>query len=269
MMGAPTSLRAQQQALAHAIVGEATGGGAWLQPRADGSPALIDVYRHAHAARLVCALRDNFEVLARAMGDDAFEALARAYLQAHPPTQPSIRWFGDRLADHMARADEALVPHPALVDLARMDWALRAAFDAADAGVLDVAALRPIDPADWPALRLRFHPSVVLLRLQWAVESSWRALDAQDGSTGAEPDLPAPQARPHALLVWRRELATQWRSLDDDEAELLEAALVGERFGALCERAAARSGSADAAISRMAGLMQVWLIEGLVSACPS
>src|SRR6187399_215634 len=118
-----TVLARQQQQLQAAIVGAAPAAG------------LLHIYQHAYSARLLGALRDNFGVLPRAMGDEAFDALALAYLQSHPSDQPSIRWFGHRLSDFMA-SHPAVVPHPAFVDLARMEGALRGAFDAPDAPVL-------------------------------------------------------------------------------------------------------------------------------------
>jgi hypothetical protein len=100
----------------------------------------LAVYLQAYRARLTAALRDNYPVLQRALGDDAFDLLARAYLDEHPSHFRSIRWFGDSLAEFLAAAPEHL-PHPALVDLARMDWAMRTAFDAADATLLGVGEL--------------------------------------------------------------------------------------------------------------------------------
>ena len=44
----------------------------------------LSVYRHAYSARLLAALNDNYTVLARAMGDEDFERLGRAYIDAHP-----------------------------------------------------------------------------------------------------------------------------------------------------------------------------------------
>ncbi|MFX8055483.1 hypothetical protein ABTK93_19635, partial [Acinetobacter baumannii] len=87
-------------------------------------------------------------------------ALAQAYLAAHPSRHPSIRWFGAALADFMAVAGDELVPHPGLVDLARMDWALRAAFDAAEAPLLQPATLAALSPDDWAGLVLQLHPRV-------------------------------------------------------------------------------------------------------------
>jgi len=255
------SLRARQQALAAAIVGADAVPAGLLRPSARGSPARIDAYRHAHAARLAAALRDNFDMLARALGDEAFDTLAQAYLRAHPPTQPSIRWFGHALADFMDSA-EAPAGHPALADLARMDWALRTAFDAADGPSIAAADLAGLPAGQWPGLRFDFHPSVALLPLQWAVEPAWHALRTHEG--GGEPELPEPVERPHTLLVWRRGLGTLWRSLDDVEAALLRAAMAGRPCGELGGLAAGLLGDAEAAVPRLAALLGQWLVDGLV-----
>jgi hypothetical protein len=261
-VSATETLLAQQRCLQRAIVGEPDTAGL-LRPRTDGSPPLLAVYRHAYRARLVAALADNHTVLQRALGDEAFDALGRAYAEACPSTRPSIRWYGDRLADFMA-AREDLVPHPALVDIARMDWALRDAFDAADAAAVDLAALAGLAPEHWAQLRFEPHPSVRLVPLRWAVEGAWRALREHDPASGGdEPQLPAPEPHPHLLLVWRRGLETQWRSLPAAEAALLQAALEGARFDALCEQAARSARDSAEAASVAAASLQQWLQDGL------
>jgi hypothetical protein len=135
------------------------------------------VYLQAYRARLTAALRDNFPVLQRALGDDAFDLLARAYIDEHPSHFRSIRWFGHSLAEFLAAAPERL-PHPALVDLARMDWAMRTAFDAADAPLLGVGELAALPPEDWPLRHFKPVPSLQLLDLAWRVEPIWKALNA-------------------------------------------------------------------------------------------
>lgn len=225
----------------------------------------LEVYRHAYRARLAAALADNFTVLARALGDEAFEALAQAYLGARPSQQPSIRWFGDGLADFMASAGDTLVPHPSLVDFARMDWALRGAFDAAEAPLLQAAALAALAPDDWAGLVLHLHPSVQRVALAHAVEPAWRALREWDPESGdAQPELDEPSPHPHVLLAWRQGHETRWRSLAPLEAGLLAAVAAGEPFAALCEQAAAELGDAGAAAQAVIGLLQAWLAEGLL-----
>jgi hypothetical protein len=192
----------------------------------DGTAPRLDVYRHAYRARLTEALRVNHPVLHRVLGDEAFATLAADYVAAHPSHRPSIRWFGHRLADWAAR-HEAL-PHPGLVDLARMEWALGTAFDSADAAPLDPAVLGRVRPDDWPALRLRPHPSVQCLALDWAVEPLWRTLTDQPD---AETDPPQPLR--HDLLIWRRGLDTRWRSVSPLEARWIRGLLAGHTLSEL------------------------------------
>jgi len=260
------ALRAQQQALDAALRSGGAAAPGLLRRSLRGGPARLDIYQHAYAARLVGALRDNFEVLARAMGDAAFDALGRAYLAAHPSRQPSVRWFGHRLADFMdtcCAADDGLVPHPALADLARLDWALRGAFDAADGPLLVADRLAALPADAWPGLRLALHPSVALLPVQWAVGPAWHVLRA--APAGSEPALPAPQPLAHTLLVWRRGLGTHWRALDAREAALLAAVAAGQPFAALCETAAAHCAAPGEAVPAVVAALQQWLADGLVA----
>lgn len=259
----PNLLLEQQRALMRAIVDGAPHAG--LRPRPSGQPALLPVYRQAYTARLAAALADNYLVLQRAMGDAAFDALACAYIGACPSRRPSIRWFGDRLPAFMAGRGD-LVPHPALADIARMDWALRSAFDAADAPVLEPQDAARVPAEAWPGLTMQLHPSVQTLALQWNVEPVWQALRAHEpGSGAAEPELPEPQVHAHHLLVWRQQLDTRWRSLDAREAALLGAVQRGCRFDALCEQALEAEAGEDAAVHVVVQAVQQWLSEGLLS----
>lgn len=255
------SVAAQQQALAAAIRDGAEPAGLLAGDWATG----LAVYRHAYRARLAEALADNHTVLARALGDEGFDALARAYIAAHPSRRPSIRWFGHRLAAFMATAGEALVPHAGLVDIARMDWALRSAFDAAEAPLLAAAVLAALGPDDWAGLVLQLHPSVQRVVLAHAVEPAWRALREWDPDAGADaPVMDEPLPHAHVLLAWRQGLETRWRSLDALEAVLLAEVAAGAPFARLCERAAAELDDADAAAPAVVGLLQRWLADGLL-----
>lgn len=225
----------------------------------------LEVYRHAYRARLAEALADNYTVLARALGDEAFDALAQAYIAAQPSRHPSIRWFGHQLAAFMAEAGDDLVPHPGLVDFARMDWALRGAFDAADAPPLDPASLAALQSDDWAGLVLRLQPSAQRVTLAYAVEPAWRVLREWEPESGDDqPELPEPVPHEHVLLAWRQDLETRWRSLEPLEAVLLDAVAAGEPLALLCERAATQLGDPEAAAPAVIGALQRWLGEGLL-----
>jgi hypothetical protein len=63
----------------------------------------------------------------------------------------------------------------------------------------------------------------------------------------------------------RHQLETRWRSVSDaTEAVLLPAAMNGDSFGALCERAAEQVGEANAAAAAV-GVLQQWIAEGLLA----
>ncbi len=220
--------------------------------------AQFSIYQNAYRARLRGALRENFEVLPLVMGDDAFDALANAYIAAHPSRHYSLRWFGHQLCDFMAESP-SLVDHPALLDLARMEWALRHAFDAEAATVLTVAELASVAAQDWVRLHFTLHPSVQLLDLQWAVGPIWHAIKA-----GHE-DLPPPDALPHRMLVWRLGFNTQWKSLSDSETTFVQSLLAGHTFGQACETLAQSVGADDAA--RVAvGVLRELLTSGTLAA---
>jgi len=229
---------------------------ALLRPLAGRAPRL-EVYRHAYQARLSAALQDNHPVLHRVLGDESFDQLARAYARERPSRRASIRWFGDALADVIAAQPDTWPP--ALADLARFEWALGLALDAADAPPLTADALSQVAASDWPALALAAHPSLRLLPLHWDVTPLWRSL-RRDPDALTEP----PPARRHTVLVWRQGLQSQWRQVDDAEAQLLGLLLRGCTVGELCERAARQLGE-DAAPGQVAQHLHRWVADGLLT----
>ena len=256
------TLAAHLQAFALAITAtdEPAESAALFHTTPQGDPPRLSIYRHAFRARLSAALRENYPVLHRVLGDEAFDEVALGFIAAHPSHHPSIRWFGHALPGHLQTlADAGELPHPALPGLARMEWALGTAFDAADAAPLSVEQLLAVAPEAWPELRFSAHPSLRLIALDWAIEPLWRAL-----SDNPEAKTAAPEAQPHHLLVWRQNDQTQWRSIEPFEADLLQAALAGESFAELCERAAATQG--EQAAATVAGHLRIWVEAGLLAA---
>ncbi|MCB1914157.1 MAG: putative DNA-binding domain-containing protein [Rhodocyclaceae bacterium] len=220
----------------------------------------LAVYRHAWRSRMVEALRNNYPVIHRVLGDDAFSQLADAYLDEHPSHFRSIRWFGDRLAEFVLAQPE-FVPHPAVADMARFEWALSLAFDGADGRPLGVRALAGLAPEQWAALRFALQPTCRVLALEWSVAPVWREL-----ATAEDPDHQAPMPEPldHSVLVWRQGLQPRWRSLDALEAGLLEAIRNGLNFAGLCALAGEVVGEDDAAAAVVQYVRQ-WLVDEVLA----
>ena len=219
----------------------------------------FDLYINAYRARLAEALKDNYPVLHLALGDETFDQLAADYIEQRPSRHRSIRWFGDGLREFIDENPDRL-PHPALADLASMDWALRGAFDAADADVCRAEDLAAIAPEDWPQMTFTLHPSVKLLDLNWRIGPIWHELNEDADAVTEQPD-----ALDHTLLVWRRELECKWRSLGMEEALALRAVARGETFADVCELLAGPGddGVGDSPLLA-ASLLQQWLVDGLL-----
>lgn len=173
----------------------------------DGSPGLA-VYRHAYRARLEAALATHYPVLASVLGRDKFRSLAGAYATQFPSRHWSIRWHGEHL--------DALLPPGPLAELARMEWALGAAFDAADEESVEQDALMRVPPDRWGSLAFALHPSVRVLFLDWTVERLWTSARERPEGPFEEPE---PQR--HGLIAWRAELDAKWRSATEGEAQAL------------------------------------------------
>ncbi|PHV09366.1 DUF2063 domain-containing protein [Janthinobacterium sp. BJB412] len=213
--------------------------------------ARLAIYRHAYRARLREALGAAYDKTWGYLGDDLFAELANGYLQAHPSSLRNLRWYGAEFAAHLARE---LPEHPCVAELARLEWALGLAFDAADTPAVVAADVAGLAPQQWDDVVFQLHPSVRLLTLEWNTVALWQAL-----GSGEEPPEAAARA-PQDWLVWRHAEQPHFRSLDAGEALALRGIGRGERFGAVCAAAGA------ARLAALAGQLQTWLAQQVLSA---
>jgi hypothetical protein len=122
--------------------------------------------------------------------------------------------------------------------------------------------MRAIPVARWFEIRLDFHPALRRLDLHWNVPALWQAVDRH------EVDLPSLVSTEATVpwLLWRQDLKTFFRSLDPEEAWVLETARAGKTFGELCEGLCAFFPE-DQVAAKAAGLMRRWVTDGLVARC--
>jgi hypothetical protein len=67
-----------------------------------------------------------------------------------------------------------------------------------------------------------------------------------------------------AWVIWRPELISNFRSLEPDEAVMLDAMTEGRPFPALCEALLSHV-EEDQAPARAAGLLRSWVEEGMIA----
>lgn len=132
----------------------------------------LAAYRANAGALAERALAAAYPTVAPLLGDEAFAALARAYWHAAPPQRGDIAQWGAALAD-VIRADAQLAGEPYLADVARLDWAVHVATQAADAQA--PSGLQRLADGDPAALVLRLQDGTALVESAHPVVAIWQA----------------------------------------------------------------------------------------------
>jgi len=183
------------------------------------------VYRNNVAVSLTDALVTGFPACHRMMGDDMFRAMAGAYLRAHPPASPLMMQFGQDLPAFMA-ASTQLQSMRWIVDLARLELAMRSSYHAADCVALGVADLSAIAPDALPDTRFGLAPALRILRSEWPVLTIWSA-----DVLGENPR----QGDAQDILITRPEYDPQPHLLNPGDTGFLSALKAGEPLGSAAE----------------------------------
>jgi hypothetical protein len=218
----------------------------------------LGIYGDGYASRLVEALEANYPTLAKLLGPQDFATLGNTYVRARDSRFRSVRYYGAELADFLA-TEAKYAGAPVFAELARWEWAMNGAFDAADSAPMDATALSQVAPPEWVALRFEWHPSVCRLALLWNVPQVWKAL-----TSGEQRPEWSVQAEPAQWLIWREDLKTFFRALGPPEAEALDAARSGASFGEICLKLATHFSEAEIP-ARAAGYLRQWLGSGLLT----
>jgi len=218
-----------------------------------GGAFLLSIYRHGYFSRLHECLCADFSAVRAIMGADAFEDVARRYVEAHPSRYTNVRWLGQHFAGFLQH-------HPStaqrldLIEMAQFEWALGLALDAADDDAMAVEELLPLSGEQWVALQVRPRANVQRLTLSTMAPKAWpRHAEAVVGQLAVDR---APQLID--WLVWRKDTDPQFRSMEKDEAWAFDAAAAGTSFAELCE-GLAQFMPVDQAATRAAGLLRVWI----------
>lgn len=184
--------------------------------------ARLQIYRNHLFTTLTDALALTFPVVRRLVDERFFAYAAHRYIEAAPPARPCLFEYGDSFPAFLAGFEpcEAL---PYLADVARLEWAINESFHAADAPALDPQRLAAVPPERFAALRFSLHPATRLIESPFPVDRIWQA-NQPDSTTVAPVSL---DAGPSQVLVLRRGLDVEWRSLDKPRFDFLRALAAG------------------------------------------
>jgi hypothetical protein len=188
----------------------------------------LGIYRNAYTFRLIESLTGNFPSLYAYLGTEEFNKLATYYIETHPSSYRSIRWYGDVLADFIKNT---YPQYPYLAELADFEWKMTLTFDAADENRVQLDDMAVVPPEAWANLQFILHPSVQRCNYFWNAVSLWQALSNDQEL----PDLQQ-NSEASAWILWRSsEYIIQFHSLSEDMAWALDNLSQGLSFGALCE----------------------------------
>lgn len=219
----------------------------------------LHIYYSAYRLRLIAALAVDYPVLKAFVGEQRFEQLAAAYIEARPSMVRNLRWFGDSMPGFL-RNDPCFRNETMLAELAEFEWAQGLAFDASDAAQLGFDELASVPADDWPRLRFVAHPSLQLVASHWNVIALWHA--HRDGKAMPSASF---QDQVATIAVWRKDYKTFFRSLDSDEAVIWRTLAAGTAFSEACSRLATQMGMDEAsAAQRAAQLLRSWVEEGWI-----
>ncbi len=189
------------------------------------TPANVDVnqrvgiYKNAYRARLAEVLADTYAKTTLYMGSDVFDQHARDFAVDHPPFTRSLNRYGAGFAAYLNRV---YPDHPELMQLAQLDWDLRACFDGPDVASLDVAGVAADAERRWMSRSDALHPSLVLREISTNTVALWRAIDA-------DTDVPQAVRLPASvtLAVWRKGLQPHFKTLEGGEAVFIRMMMQG------------------------------------------
>lgn len=211
----------------------------------------VQIYARMYRARLVDALAEDYPRVAAVLGPQRFHDVAHAYVSATPSRRPSLRWFGAHFPEFIATS--AVEPE-FLADLARLERARLMVFDAPDAGLLSIEALRRVPVEDWGRLRLQVVPALEVLRVGWPVHAIWDD-PAAAVSTGGSSEI--------WLRVWRQGDRVYQAPIDDAERLALGHVQARDDFATLCDGLAAVM-EADRVATVAGALILRWVADELL-----
>jgi hypothetical protein len=225
----------------------------------------LEIYSRSYWFRILDCLYDDFPGLCAALGQRAFNRLARAYLTERPSESFSLRNLGAGLERWLREHPEYAGRHFDLaLDMVRLEWAHIEAFDSAER--------KPLGPEDLlelgPELKLSLQPYLALLELKYPVDDLRIAVNGLQQGHDRASNAVGERGRQHTirryrrlkpqpihLAVYRAEDFVWYRRLDEDEYRLLDALRQCLPMGEAIEKMARASARAE---ERLGLLAQEW-----------
>lgn len=219
----------------------------------------LAIYGNAYYLRLIEVLMSDYEAIHALLGDEQFDTLCREYINAYPSKFFSVRWFGQYLAEYL-KTNEPYSQHEYLYEMARFEWLFTDTFDAADAAIVSESDVAQVPAESWPSLKITLHPSVNCFQYQWNILPVWKAV-----KENSEVPVLDKADNPETCMIWRQGLITKYKTLETNEAILIEAVESEKNFSEWCQLLVNRGETPDDVPMIAAGILKTWLGSGMIT----
>ncbi len=200
----------------------------------------LEIYNRQYWFRVLGALADDFPALRAVLGDERFNGMSIAYLEAHPSRSFSLRNLGSKMVEWLEQHPEwTRRRHSLAVDVAKVEWAFVEAFDNAERTPLTLEEISTLDGES----RLTLQPHVRLMALDHPADDIALALHKQqkrqtsEAGVKHEEDVSAPVRLPRLrrratwVAAHRVDFNVYYRRLDQEEFLTLSALEGGNPLG--------------------------------------
>lgn len=169
------------------------------------------IYHDGYRLRLTQAIRDDYPALFALLGEAAFDKLALAYIESHPPLHFNLDRYPHGFSSFMERHLEDAFA----IDLTMLEDAIAQVFMSPESEPLSASSLSDLEPEQFANLRLQPRLASRLLALRYPVDD-W-LLAQRNGNI-----LPPPDPQGSYLYVYRHRNQVQRISLPEPAYRLLE-----------------------------------------------
>jgi hypothetical protein len=224
----------------------------------------VAIYGRAYYSRLLECMRSVYPMVARTLGDEAFDGLAFGYLQKYPSVSYTLEHLGARFAQYLdetrpdGEADAGKSWIDFLIELARLEWAIGEVFDGPGSEGCEALAagkLAAIEPQRWPDARLVPAGCLHLLRFDFPLNDYFTALKRDEHP-------PPPEPAETFLALTRRDYVVRRHALSAVQYEILRSLSAGETVGAAIAGAAQIAHGVDQLAIDLRSWFATWATAG-------
>ena len=185
---------------------------------ADTNPAYLNVYLNGYYRACVDSLAASYPVVSSLVGEEYFRVLARAYVEAYPPTTGTLVGYGKHFTEFLRQRSDVhglnYLPDAAAIDAAWLESYFAeemAALTAADVESMNAGGI------DVSKLQVKLTPSTLLVNLKHAIVDTWIQIHEQGVLTSVTsvPELDC------TVMLWRLDGQIHIKVLEAGESVLL------------------------------------------------